>query len=226
MQAELTELLLFRVYAEQEALGHVTDVYFDDAGWRVRYLAVTSEAGNSGLRQFLLAPEAIGGIDRHRGLISVVSRQAAVYSRPVVAAARNISRQEEGRVRAHYGLPNYWPNAATPETDVRAPAAVRTHLHRLGAVLGYRVVVGQDDIGSLINLAMEDGTWEIQNLEVDASNWLPAGRIWVRAACIQWMRELEHEIVLTMPRAAAVQRPNAGLRAQGGTSQQPLAYAS
>ena len=226
MQAELNELLLFRVNAQKGALGQVTDVYFDDVSWRVRYLAVTSEAGQSGLRQFLLTPEVIGSVERHRGLITLVSRQAAIYSRPVVATARNISRQEEGRVRAFYGLPNYWPNPATPGTDARAPEAVHTHLHRLGEVLGYRVFVGQDDIGGLLNLAMDDGTWEIQNLEVDASAWLPAGRIWVRAACIQRVREREREIVLTKFRTAAAQRANADLPPHDGTAEQPLACAS
>jgi hypothetical protein len=40
MEAELSALLNFRVHARDGSLGTVRDLYFDDARWTVRYLAV------------------------------------------------------------------------------------------------------------------------------------------------------------------------------------------
>lgn len=214
MRWELSEIWSYRVHARDGSLGSVSDLYFDDAYWKVRYLVVTGASGQTRPQQRLLAPEAISRTDRECGLISMALRQAAVHGSPAVAAARTLPRQEESKLRAYYGLPDYWPEQTAPDREAIRPSADGTRLYSLGAVLGYHVYAGRDDIGCLCDLVIDDRTWAIQSLEVTASSWLPTQRLWIQPACIQQVREFQQQIVLTIPRAAIMSSLTAELPQQ------------
>jgi uncharacterized protein YrrD len=203
MQWALSEISGYSVHARDGSLGIVQDMYFDDVDWRVRYLAVSGGV-RSGPGKFLLAPEVISSTDREFGLISVFLRTAAVHESPMIAAERNIPRQEECRLREYYGWPNYWPAPMSAEQLAHAQAAGSPRLHSLEDVLGYRILADGEDLGPLIDLIVDDHTWKIHCLEMDASSWLPGGRAWVRCDSIQQLCENKKQIALTIRRDAVL----------------------
>ena len=205
----LSDISGYSVHARDGDLGTVRDMYFDDVDWRVRYLAV-SGGGKTGPGKFLLSPEVISRTDREFGLISVFLRTAAVHESPPVAAERFLPRQEESRLRAYYGWPNYWPTLPASEHDMTGQAGDKPHLYSMEEVLGYRLLAGGEDIGFLMDLIVDDHTWQIQSLELDASNWLPAGRAWVRPACIEHVHGARKQIALTIRRNAVMDCPYDG----------------
>ena len=195
MRWALSEISGYCLHGRDGSLGTVCDTYFDDEHWVVRYLAVRGHE-HAKPRSFLLAPEAICSTDREFGLISVALRTAAVYNSPSISAPLNLLRAEEARLREYFGWPNYWADAA--------PSVQTPHLHSLEEILGYRVLAGGEDIGPLLDLIIDDHTWQIHFLELDASNWLPAGRIWIRSDCIQLVRKASNQINLNRSRAAVL----------------------
>lgn len=207
----LSDISGYAVQARDGSLGIVRDMYFDDVEWRVRYLAV-SGGSKSGAGRYLLAPEVISRTDREFGSISVFLRIAAVHDSPIIAATRNLPRQDERRLREYYGWPDYWPALPEAEQDAQELATGNPHLHSLEEVLGYRLLAGGDDLGPLIDLIVDEHTWKIHCLEVDASSWLPAGRAWLRADCIQHVRGARKQIALNLCRDAALVSPQPDLR--------------
>lgn len=220
MRWELNDIASYRVHARDGSLGTVSDVYFDDMFWMIRYLAVTGESSPTGQRQYLLAPEVISGTDREYGLVSVVLRQHAVLGSPAVVVDKTIPRTEENKLREYYGLPDYWPPLAAGEETPQMYAAHNPRLHSLDEVLGYRVLAGQDEIGALIDIAIDDRSWAIQGLELDASAWLPTGRIWIKPDGVRQVRAQKKEITLSVTREAVASHPKLALTAmqetQGG----------
>lgn len=195
MRWALSELSGYCLHGRDGSLGTVSDTYFDDVHWVVRYLAVRGHE-QARPRSFLLAPQAICSTDREFGLISVFLRTAAVYNSPSITSPQNLPREEEARLREYFGWPNYWADAAV---SVRTP-----HLHSMEQCLGYRVLAGGEDIGPLLDLIVDDHTWQIHFLELDASSWLPAGHIWIRSDCIQQVRSASKQLDLNLSRAAVL----------------------
>ena len=218
MQWALSDISGYAVHARDGSLGFVRDMYFDDVDWRVRYLAV-SGSSKSGAGRFLLAPEVISRTDREFGSISVFLRIAAVHDSPIIAAARNLPWQDERRLREYYGWPNYWPALSEAEQEAQELATGRPHLHSLEEVLGYRLFAGGDDLGPLLDLIVDEHTWKIHCLEVDASSWLLAGRAWVRSDCIQQVRGARKQITLTIRRDAILDGPQPDLQMPGAPAE-------
>ena len=211
MQWALSEISGYSVHARDGSLGIVQDLYFDDVDWRVRYLAVSGGV-RAGPGKFLLAPEVISSTDREFGLISVFLRTAAVHESPAVTTAGNIPRQEEARLREYYGWPDYWPAPSSSEQGAYTQAAGSPRLLSVEEVLGYRVLAGREDIGPLLDLIIDDHTWKIHCLVVDASHWLPTGRVWVQTDCINQVRGAKQEIALTIPRDKVMHGPQPDLQ--------------
>ena len=207
MRWNLSNVKGYCVHARDGSLGTVQDIYFDDVQWVVRYLAVTGARGKSGPSKFLLAPEVISSIDREFGLISVFLRTAAVLDSPAVTATRDLPPQEERRLREYYGWPTYWPAPTPSAPDAHGKTSDRPHLRSLAEVLGYRLFAGTQDLGPLTDLIVDDHTWKIHCLEMDASNWRPTGRGWVHTEAIKQLRAAKQQIALTIRREAVMDSP-------------------
>ena len=206
MQWNLREVPNYRVHARDGDLGIVTDIYVDVLHWMVRYLGVTrSEKSES--RRFMLVPEVISRIDREYGVIFLFLDTATIHDSPTITAGKNIPWREEIRLREYYGRPNYWPALSPSELNTQTYATGCPHLRSLEDVLGYRVSAGGEDIGSLTNLIIDDHTWKIHSLEVDAGGWLPADQAWVRTDCVKHVREAEQQITLTIGQDAVLLNP-------------------
>ena len=202
MRWALSDASGYCVHARDGSLGTVTDIYFDDVNWMVRYLAVSGGNEIAGQRNFLLAPEVINSIDREVGWIFVFLRTATVHNSPEISTEKNITQQKEHKLRTYYGWPNYWPNLSSTEPSTPPQMAGKPRLHSLTGALGYRVLADGEEIGGLTDIIVDDHTWKINGLEVDTTRWLPVGRVWLRSDCIRHWDDKQHQVALTLPRSA------------------------
>ncbi len=178
MKWALSELPGYQVHTRDGRLGTVTDLYFDDVYWSVRYLAVTGPE-KSLPRTFLLPPEMISRIDREIGWLSSWLPTATIHNSPVFTAARGLSCQDEKLLRAYYELPNYW--SGPPGLEQGGEPSCSLRLHSQQDALDCHLLAGEEDLGCLRDLMSDDHTWKIHSVEVDASQWpLSAGRAWLR----------------------------------------------
>jgi hypothetical protein len=202
--------------ARDGLIGHVSDIYFDDRQWNVRYFVV--ETGSWLLsRKVLISPVAVDLPDWERRVLPVDLTREQVRNSPGVDTDRPVSRQHEASLSDYYGWPYYWsdpvftalafagPIGVTPGVGAVAADAERAasvdsaaesaigeegydpHLRSVNAVIGHRIVARDGEIGHVEDFLLEDMTWEIRYLVVNTRNWLSGKKVVISPL---WIDEL------------------------------------
>jgi uncharacterized protein YrrD len=103
-----TKDLLGRTIAATDGdIGHVTDCFFDDEAWVIRYLVVETGTWLSN-RKVLVSPMALLEPDWDGGNIPARLTRDQVRNSPGVDTDKPVSRQHEVEFYGYYGYPNYW----------------------------------------------------------------------------------------------------------------------
>jgi uncharacterized protein YrrD len=175
-----------KIMATDGHLGHITDFYFDDENWVVRYVVVDTGTWLTG-RLVLLAPYAFARLDTKTGVLLSHLTKAQIEASPAIESHRPISRQFEIDYYRHYGWPGYWEGGAmwgigaypelvpplTPETVHRFQHIEREdrHLRSSHAVTGYAIQSSDGQIGEVTGFLLNDRSWVIRSLVVDTGEW-------------------------------------------------------
>lgn len=210
----LKELLKFKVHAEDGVFGHVSDFYFDDHGWNVRYLVIDTGGWLPG-RKVLLSPTVAGVPDWLERSIPVELNRVQIENSPSISTDLPVSRQHEEAISLYYGWPRYWSAAGIPSpglggwpVDRPSEAALENaeegvafeevredQLHHdpnfrsLRAIMGYAMAATDGEIGHVDDLLADLDTWSILRLVVDTRNWLPGREVLVgieHVSAISW----------------------------------------
>jgi hypothetical protein len=175
------------VHALDGDIGHVSDFYFDDERWTIRYAVVTTGSW----------------IDRHRVVVSVMSLLAPDWHgrklpvkltrdqlrrSPDMMAHSEIARLHESELLSYYGYPFYWAGdalwgrvvnpakAAEQSVSAAQPGGVlgaqEVHLHLCRDVIGYHVHARDGEIGHVDELLVDPETWSIRHLVLDPATGL------------------------------------------------------
>jgi hypothetical protein len=189
-----------RLIARDGPIGSVSDVYFDDERWGVRYLVVDTGEWLPG-RRVLISPASVeaGGVSAQALRVGLTREQ--VKSAPDVDSDRPVSRQYEIAHAAHFGYPYYWsgpmlwgaagvPIAGTPPhpamsarpADVERAAQVQveegdSHLRSGAEVIGYDIEARDGTIGEVADFAVDERTWAIRDVIVDTRRWWPGSEV-------------------------------------------------
>lgn len=94
MLRKLTDLRGYAIRATDDFIGTVSDFYFDDEDWGVRYLVVDTGKWLSG-RKVLISPLAIGPPDWMTRVLPVGLTKAQVERSPDIDTRKPVSRQHE-----------------------------------------------------------------------------------------------------------------------------------
>src|SRR5690606_28754850 len=184
-----------RVLATDGEIGRVTDVYFDDEQWVVRYLVVGT-GGWLTRRDVLISPYSVRLIEDDTRSIVVALTREQVKDSPDIDTAKPVSRQQEAELFRYYGYPAYWPHTtywawgAVPVVEPVPPPAEQeetlaeaegadSHLRSSDEVLGYHIQASDGPIGHIEDLLFDEETWAIRHLVVDTRNWWPGKQVLV-----------------------------------------------
>ena len=168
----------------------MSDFYFDDEDWGVRYLIVDTGKWLSG-RKVLISPLAIGPPDWMTRCSQWASRRPKWSVAPTLTPGSPFhdstkpSTSDTTDTRTWggaglWGMGGYLGSLTTQgmiKEDVKAhathatPAPDDCHLRSSKAVIGYHIKATDGDIGHLEDLLVDDYTWAIRYLIVDTSNW-------------------------------------------------------
>lgn len=97
----------YAISATDGSIGHVTDFYFDDEAWVLRYLVVDTGSWLSS-RKVLISPIAIGHPNWTEKILPVSITKEQVKNSPDIDTQQPVSRQHEIQYLGYYGYPNYW----------------------------------------------------------------------------------------------------------------------
>ena len=202
----------FAIGATDGVIGRVTDFYFDDEAWVVRYMVVDTSKWLGG-RNVLISPYAIGKPDWTGDIIPVTVNLEQVKNSPSIDTERPVSRQYETRFMGYYQYPYYWggmglwgtanyPGAWRSgagnypylgyEGYLRAPTSDRDdadpHLRSCKAVKGYHIRAKDGEIGHVQGFLVDDESWSIRYLIVNTSNWWMGHQVLVSP---EWIKDID-----------------------------------
>lgn len=185
------------------AIGNVKDFYFDDQHWAVRYVVVDTGSWLP-RRLVLLSPHAFGSFNQDGVSLLVNLSRKQIEDSPAIEEHEPVSRQYEEEYFRYYGWPSYWnggemwgatgfPIVAPPhlvpilEESGGGPAVDGDdpHLRSTKAVTGYRIHTHEGAIGHVKDFMIDDKSWAIRHLVIEAGPWFERKEIEISPAHVE-----------------------------------------
>ena len=213
----------FTIGATDGDIGTVTDGYFDDLSYTVRYIVVDT-GGWLAERKVLLSPIALRKMDWAGKRITAALTKAQVEKSPPIDTDKPVSRQHETAYYGYYGYAPYWtgdylwgaspypylgPGTALSAADLaraqrwswEAKEREDPHLRSSRAVTGYHIQATDGDIGHVEDFLVDDQSWTIRYMLVDTTNWWAGKKVLVAPSWIGRVDWLESKVHVTVTRA-------------------------
>jgi len=150
MLRSFKELRGVAIRATDGRIGTVSDVYFDDTSWRIRYCVVDTGRWFAD-RYVLVGPRALSVSDPGRRELWVRLSRSEISRSRIAASEKPVSRQRRR------GLTSYHPGSQVDDP----------HLRSCRAVLGHRLEAVDGTLGRVDDFLIDDKGWVIRQLVVD-----------------------------------------------------------
>lgn len=186
------------IHAADGELGQVSEFYFDDTTWTLRYFVVRTGSWMS-RRDVLLTPSVIRTCDWDRRELVVSLTVDQVRNSPDVSTDRPVSRLQEIAFLRYYDQPPYWMlGADVGGAAVALDAAMRTaaaeaeaagaepptHLRSSREVIGYRLEATDGAIGHVRDFLLDEA-WRVRYLVVDTGHWWSGQQVIFRPESVE-----------------------------------------
>jgi uncharacterized protein YrrD len=210
MKRTIENLLGFTMGATDGEIGKVTDYYFDDVNWKIRYLVV--ETGNwLSNRKVLISPEALLECDWQNEKFPVNLTKEQIKNSPDINTEKPISRKHEMELYAHYPWTDYWNGSIwagglgtsgmmMPVSTLPMEEAIKdsfktnnaekdsdSHLRSVKKIQGYTINALDGKIGDIEDFIVDDNNWKINYMVVDTGNWFPGKKVTLSP---NWVKEI------------------------------------
>lgn len=231
----LKELLKFKVHAEDDLFGEISDFYFDDHDWNIRYFVVDTGGWLSG-RKVLISPSAAGVPDWLEESIPISLNRVQIENSPPISADRPVSRQHEEAISLYYGWPRYWSAAGIPMPGLgglpnNGPGLPLEKMTREGVhieenredrlqhnpnlqsmieVMGYSIAATNGEIGHVEDFLADMDTWQILKLVVNTRNWLPGKHVVIDLRDISEVSWENRRVSVSLSRENVAHSPELG----------------
>jgi uncharacterized protein YrrD len=193
-------------------IGKVTEFYFDDKYWAIRYLVADTGNWLTG-RQVLISPHALIAVNKEEQYISIDLTKKQIENSPSLNSDKPVSQQFELSYYGYYGWPTYWngPFMWGPyPTIIRNPEIIKEsitdkktwnpHLRSTHNVSGYHIQAQDGEIGHVEDFIIDDETWAIRYLVIDTHNWWPGKKVLISPKWIERISWGESKVFVNLPR--------------------------
>lgn len=229
MLQSIKQLYGIKLGASDGEIGQLTDLYFDDRSWTVRYAIAGTGSWLPG-RQVLLSPHAFGGIiHQSEKVISVNLSRKQIENAPSIDRHKPVSRQYEEEYHRYYGWPFYWqgdsiwgmggfpilqlpanPLPNKPDTTTAGPQPERAdaHLRSTQAVNGYHIHATDGTIGHVCDFMMDNQSWAIIHLAVKTGHRFSGNELEIPTSRVSRISYEESTVFVSMSVQDVEQSPS------------------
>ncbi len=194
MLRSIADLTGLGIHATDGNIGSLTDVYFDDIHWRVRYFVVDTGHWLPG-RLVLISPASVANVEIRERHLNVSLTKGQVEKSPGIEAHETVSRHHELRMSKYYGWPVYWPTEGALAPDAEETKRGDANLRSAAEVQGYHVQAKDGDLGHVADFLVDETTWDVRYLVVDTGKWLPGKKVLVDPRAtdqVDWAKSSVH----------------------------------
>jgi len=209
MLRKLSDLEKFQVKGRDGDLGKVSDFYFDQERFILRYLVI--DTGHWLQHELtLISTEDFEDIHYKDKIIEVNMNKEELESGPSLEKNKPISKIMEEKVVHHYDWPLYWSSAnlsgseAAPDnppqrdklfgyddmSDEEKKAKeeeVDSNLRSFNEIKGYHIHATDKEFGHLEDLFVDEEGWIIRYLLIDTRNLLPGKNVLIAPEWIDYI---------------------------------------
>jgi len=202
----------FKLEGIDGVMGAVKEFYFDDKHWTIRYLVADTGNWLRG-RQVLISPHALVEVNKEKQNITVNLTKKQIEDSPSLNSDKPISRQFEETYYGYYKWPMYWgyPYLVCDPVKVRDSARIEKekdcHLRSTDEVDGYRIQAADGEIGHVEDFIIDDETWAIRYLIIDARNFWSGKKVLVSPKWIERVSWSESKVFVNLSRETIKQSP-------------------
>lgn len=193
----------FAIRATDGHFGAVSDVYFDDSNWGVRYFVVDTGRWLSN-RYVLIGSRSLSVLDFARKQLWVRLSKAEVQSSRNASTDQPVSKQDVAGIWASLRHFRHWNSA-----DRLGPAVVTPdrHLRSCQAVIGHRLHANDGNLGHIDDILIDDKRWVVHQLIV--APWSPSlpekARVLIAPDHVSSISWPNATVSVDLPRAAALE---------------------
>lgn len=192
-------------------IGAVSDLYFDDRYWAVRYLVANTGNWLTG-KMVLISPYSLKMVHKEKQEVLVDLTKKQIENCPSIETQAPVSNQYEGMYNEYYGYPNYWGGpymwGGNPYVELdrskwglaAADAhAWDRHLRSTQEVTGYHIHASDGEIGHVAEFILDE-LWAIRYLVVATTNWLPGKKVLIAPTWIENVSWEEQKVSIGLTR--------------------------
>jgi sporulation protein YlmC with PRC-barrel domain len=216
MQRSVNSLVGYTISAKDGKIGKVSEFYFDDHTWTIRYLVVDTGTWLSE-RKVLIPHSALGLTDWMSETFQVNLTMEQVRNSPDIETKKTVTRQHEIELFDHYGLPVYWGDVFNDGNVgiIPFPAMVDSisnskenespqkpkedpYLRSTNNVEGYNIQSNDGEVGHVEDFVVDDKKWNLVFLIVDTHNWLPGRKVLISPHWIKQINWGEEKVYINL----------------------------
>jgi hypothetical protein len=200
-------------------IGEISEFYFDDRHWAVRYLVADTGNWLTG-RQVLISPYALAALNIADGTLSVHLTKQQIEGSPSLESHTPVSRQFEEKYYGYYGWPMYWYGpymwgwepGITPDSSKWRQAASTgkgwdPHLRSTHDVTGHHIQALDGEVGHVEDFIIDDDTWAIRYLVINTRNWWVGKKVLISPKWIERVSWAESKVFINLHRETIKQAP-------------------
>jgi uncharacterized protein YrrD len=203
-------------------IGHVKDFYFDDQQWVLRYVIADTGSWLPG-RLVLISPHAFGDFHQDGDGVRVKLTRQQIENSPAIESHKPVSRQYEEEYNTYYHWPSYWVGggmwgvgafpAPYPVASREASSGSDAHngddpsLRSTKVLTGYHIQTSDGEIGHVTDFIMDDRSWAICQLVVEAGNWFSGKDIAISPNHIDGISYEESKVFVNVTKEAILAAP-------------------
>ena len=222
-----------RLTARDGRIGKIMTFLFDEEQWVLRYIVAKHGFLFLG-RHVLISPMSVAGTIRDGEAIAVNLTQEQIKNAPDADLAKSVSRKMETEFLRYYRVPVYWggaglwggaltpleagalsptpANEEEPRSDLDPDSDDESHLRSTREVSGYHLYAQGSDVGVITDFAIEDTTWAVRYLRVEADDDTGGGSLYISPHWVQGISWADQRVSIDIPLARLKDAPKVGIK--------------
>lgn len=168
----------YKMHAQDGDAGKILHFFFDEHSWKVRYFAMSSGPW-LGRKKVLLTPDTLTAHDWANKRFDTRLSKEEIRNSPEVDIMDVITCQSQDVLDKHYGC----------TAENRGAVSV----HSNNDISGYSLDMEDGRAGHVEDLVVDDNSWKIPYLVVDARSWLPGKTMLIPTAMVakvEWDQDI------------------------------------
>jgi len=221
MLRSLKDMKDYKVAASDGDIGSVSDFYFDEEHWTVRYLVVETGGFWDGPSRVLISPISFREADWATNKFHLALTKDKVRNSPGLPVDAPLSRQFEQNYYQYYNWPYYWGYSgiwgdwATPglmadkkwERSTEERILDNPKLREIQDMSGFTIQGSDEEIGHFQDFIVDDATWTIRYIVIDTRNWWSGNSVILATHWIDKIDEETGKIIVNLPREVIKNSP-------------------